>query len=140
MEQSQSQIAPSQPIHSPTIDPPPPSRRLPKMLRNCVYAGLIGLAVAPVFAARQAEYLDRGVVALPAGNGVFISWRMLGDDPAAVGFNVYRNGSKITATPITNSTNYLDSSGTTSAAYTIRPVINGVEYAANAAKATWSNP
>lgn len=140
MEQSQSQIALSQPIHSPTIDPPPPSRRLPKMLRNCVCAGLIGLAAAPVFAARQAEYLDRGVVALPAGNGVFISWRMLGDDPAAVGFNVYRNGSKITATPITNSTNYLDSSGTTSAAYTIRPVINGVEYAANAAKATWSNP
>lgn len=100
----------------------------------------MGLIATPLFAARQAEYLDRGVVALPAGNGIFISWRMLGNDPANIGFNVYRNGSKITASPITNSTNFLDSSGTTSAAYTIRPVINGVEYAANAAKATWSNP
>lgn len=118
----------------------PAQRWLHKTLLTCFYTALVGLAAAPAFAARQAEYLDRGVVALPAGNGVFISWRMLGDDPTAIGFNVYRNGSKITATPITNSTNYLDSSGTVNAAYTVRPVINGVEYAANAAKATWSNP
>jgi rhamnogalacturonan endolyase len=115
-------------------------RWLHKTLLACLYAGLVSLVAAPSFAARQTEYLDRGVVALPAGNGVFISWRMLGDDPAAIGFNVYRNGSKITTTPITNSTNYLDSSGTVNAAYAVRPVINGVEYAANAAKATWSNP
>ncbi|MFC3114628.1 rhamnogalacturonan lyase family protein [Cellvibrio fontiphilus] len=115
-------------------------RKLPKPLLHVLCAGLMGLMAAPLFAARQAEYLDRGVVALPAGNGIFISWRLLGNDPANIGFNVYRNGSKITASPITNSTNYVDSSGTTSAAYTIRPVINGVEYAANVAKATWSDP
>ncbi len=114
--------------------------RLRKTLLACACAGLIGAVAAPSFAARQAEYLDRGVVALPSGSGVLISWRMLGNDPAAIGFNVYRNGTKITPSPITTSTNYLDTSGTTSAAYTVRPVINGVEYAANAAKATWSNP
>ncbi len=114
--------------------------QLRKTLLACLCTGLAGLAAAPSFAARQAEYLDRGVVALPSGSGVLISWRMLGDDPASVSFNVYRNGSKITSSPITNSTNYLDTSGTTSAAYTVRPVINGVEYAANAAKATWANP
>ncbi|HSX85759.1 MAG TPA: pseudouridine synthase, partial [Cellvibrio sp.] len=113
---------------------------LRKTLLACACAGLVGTLAAPSFAARQAEYLDRGVVALPAGNGVFISWRMLGNDPASIGFNVYRNGTKITSSPVTNSTNYLDSSGTASAAYTVRPVINGVEYDANAAKATWSNP
>ncbi len=117
-----------------------PQRWLHKTLLACTCAGLIGTVAAPSFAARQTEYLDRGVVALPSGSGVFISWRMLGDDPAAVGFNVYRNGTKITASPITTSTNYFDATGTTSAAYTIRPVINGVEYAANAAKATWSDP
>jgi rhamnogalacturonan endolyase len=113
---------------------------LRKTLLACGCAGLLGTITTPAFAARQAEYLDRGLVALPSSNGIFISWRMLGDDPANVGFNVYRNGTKITSTPITNSTNYLDTSGTTSAAYTVRPVINGVEYAANAAKATWTNP
>ena len=113
---------------------------LRKTLLACACAGLLGTITAPAFAARQAEYLDRGVVALPSSNGIFISWRMLGDDPAAIGFNVYRNGTKITSAPITNSTNYLDTGGTTSAAYTVRPVINGVEYAANAAKATWTNP
>jgi len=113
---------------------------LRKTLLACLYSGLAGLVAAPSFAARQAEYLDRGVVALPSGTGVLISWRMLGDDPSSISFNVYRNGTKITASPITNSTNYLDSSGTTSAAYTVRAVINGTELAANPAKATWANP
>lgn len=113
---------------------------LRKTLLACACISVLGTLAAPSFAARQAEYLDRGVVALPSGSGVFISWRMLGNDPAAIGFNVYRNGTKITASPITTSTNYFDATGTTSAAYTIRPVINGVEYAANAAKATWTNP
>nr|AAK20911.1 rhamnogalacturonan lyase [Cellvibrio japonicus] len=86
------------------------------------------------------EYLDRGVVALPSGSGIYIGWRMLGDDPANIGFHVYRNGTRITSSPITNSTNYFDASGSSSAAYTVRPVVNGVEQAANPAKATWSNP
>ena len=113
--------------------------RLRKTLLACFCVGL-SLASISSFAARQAEYLDRGVVALPSGSGVLISWRMLGDDPANISFNVYRNGSKITASPITSSTNYLDTSGTTSAAYTVRAVVNGVELAANPAKATWANP
>jgi rhamnogalacturonan endolyase len=53
---------------------------------------------------------------------------------------VYRNGTKITSSPITNCTNYFDASGTTSAAYTVRPIINGTELTANSAKATWTNP
>lgn len=109
-------------------------------LLTCLCTGLSGIATTSAFAARQMEYLDRGVVALPSGNGMLISWRMLGDDPDTIGFNVYRNGTKITASPITTSTNYLDSSGTTSAAYTVRPVVNGVELAANTAKASWANP
>lgn len=113
---------------------------LRKTLMACLCTGLAGLMAVPSFAARQAEYLDRGVVALPSGNGVLVSWRMLGDDPSAISFNVYRNGTKITASPITNSTNYLDTSGTSSAAYTVRAVVNGTELAANSANATWVNP
>lgn len=95
---------------------------------------------SPAYGARQAEYLDRGVVALPSGNGIYISWRMLGDDPSNIGFNVYRNGNKITASPIASSTNYFDAGGTTSAAYTVKAVINGTELAANPSNTTWVNP
>lgn len=91
-------------------------------------------------APRQAEYLDRGVVALPSGNGIFISWRFLGNDPDNISFNVYRNGTKVNSSPISNSTNYFDGSGSVSAAYTVRPIVNGRELNANAANPTWSNP
>ncbi len=113
-------------------------------LRKPVAVGcLAALAVMPPYshaAPKQAEYLDRGVVALPSGNGIFISWRMLGDDPGNISFNVYRNGTKVNGSPITNSTNFFDGSGTVSAAYTVRPIIDGRELQANRAKPTWSNP
>ena len=101
---------------------------------------LTSLCWSSAHAARQAEYLDRGVVALPSGSGVYIGWRMLGDDPSNISFNVYRNGIRITSSPVTNSTNYYDASGTTNAAYTVRPIINGTELTANTSKASWTNP
>ncbi|MGO8055556.1 hypothetical protein, partial [Rhizobium leguminosarum] len=37
------------------------------------------------------EWLDRGVVAVRNNDGkVFVSWRLLGTDPANIAFNVYR--------------------------------------------------
>ncbi len=115
--------------------------KLPKLFSKTLGVFIIAsLCWSSAEAARQAEYLDRGVVALPSGNGVYVGWRMLGDDPSNVAFNVYRNGTKITATAITNSTNYFDASGTTSAAYTVKAIISGSELAANTAKATWTNP
>jgi rhamnogalacturonan endolyase len=105
-----------------------------------ICAAMILCTATGTHAARQAEHLDRGVVALPSGNGVFISWRFLGNDPGDIAFNVYRNGTKVNGSPITNSTNFQDASGTTSAAYTVRPIINGRELRANTAKPTWSNP
>jgi len=85
--------------------------------------------------ARQMEALDRGLVAMRRSSSqVYLGWRLLGTDPSSVGFNVYRstNGgtaTKLTATPITTSTNYVDSTFTASAVttYFVRPVINGVE-------------
>jgi hypothetical protein len=83
----------------------------------------------PVSGARQAELLNRGIVRVNQSNGNFISWRLLGTDPASIAFNVYRNGAKLTSSPITNSTNYLDGGGTSGSSYTVRAVINGVEQA-----------
>ncbi|WAM34558.1 rhamnogalacturonan lyase family protein [Caldicellulosiruptor morganii] len=75
----------------------------------------------------QIEKLNRGLIAVKVTNGVFLSWRMFGSDPANIGFNIYRNGVKITKTPIQDSTNYIDADGTTGSRYYVRAVINGVE-------------
>ena len=85
--------------------------------------------------ARQLEALDRGLVALRrATSQVYLGWRLLGTDPPAVSFNVYRSSNggapvKLTSTPITSSTNYVDTSFTAAATntYTVRPVVDGVE-------------
>lgn len=76
--------------------------------------------------ARQIESLNRGLTAVKTSNGVLVSWRLLGTEDYNIGFNVYRDGKKI-AGPITNSTNYMDKSGSTSSKYYVTTVINGVE-------------
>ncbi|MBD7968730.1 rhamnogalacturonan lyase [Paenibacillus sp. Sa2BVA9] len=86
---------------------------------------------------RQMEYLDRGVVAVKTDTGVFVSWRLLGTEGSGVTFNVYRDGVKVNATPIMNSTNLQDAAGTTSSKYTVRAVVNGAEQAASSAVSVW---
>ncbi|THU40417.1 carbohydrate-binding protein [Niastella caeni] len=84
------------------------------------------------------ERLNRGVVAVRLSTSqVYIGWRLFGNDPAGIGFNVYRNSTLLNATPITNSTNFVDNI-TTNSAYTVRPVINGVEQTASEAASVWS--
>ncbi|MDQ0658910.1 rhamnogalacturonan lyase [Paenibacillus sp. W2I17] len=101
--------------------------------------GLGNTAVTHAAGARQMEYLDRGVVAVKTGTGVFVSWRLLGTEGSNVSFNVYRDGTKVNATPITNSTNLQDASGTSSSKYTVRAVVSGTEQAASAAASVWGN-
>lgn len=74
--------------------------------RRGIAAGCIGLMLPIVrtgaearttrwLPARQAELLDRGLVAVKTDQGVFLSWRLLGDESYDAGFNLYRNGRKI---------------------------------------------
>jgi rhamnogalacturonan endolyase len=86
---------------------------------------LIG-TTAPA-SAQQAEALDRGVVSVCSGTGNLVSWRLLGTDPGDVAFNVYRDGTRLNASPITSSTNYLDSGAAADSSYTVRAVVGGVE-------------
>jgi rhamnogalacturonan endolyase len=76
---------------------------------------LVPLSIlAGVLPAAGAEVLGRGLVALPTERGVYLGWRLLADDPGNVAFNVYRRRAgdpdfqRITAQPLTRSTNYLD--------------------------------
>ncbi|MEK3864386.1 rhamnogalacturonan lyase [Paenibacillus sp. FSL H7-0716] len=90
-------------------------------------------------AARQAEKLNRGLVAVKVSSGVFVSWRLLGTEELSVSFNLYRNGTKVNVTPITDSTNYQDNAGTTSSSYTIRAIIGGIEQSDSPAANVWTN-
>jgi len=76
---------------------------------------------------RQAEYLDRAPVAVQTDAGVLVSWRLLGTDPAATAFHVYRDGEQITDEAITASTNLLDDAGTPASTYRVTRVLDGVE-------------
>ncbi|NEU63108.1 rhamnogalacturonan lyase [Paenibacillus sp. ALJ109b] len=112
------------------------------LLSSALLVTSLGLGNTPVTHAagpRQMEFLDRGVVAVKTGTGVFVSWRLLGTEGSNVSFNVYRDGTKVNASPITNSTNLQDASGTSTSNYTVRAVVSGTEQAASAAASVWGN-
>lgn len=79
------------------------------------------------------ERLDRGLVAASTGEGVFLSWRLLGDEVAGHGpngmtgatFRVYRDGRPIAT--VTDSTNYKDARGTARSEYRVAPIVKGRE-------------
>ncbi|GAA1875548.1 hypothetical protein GCM10009751_39100 [Myceligenerans crystallogenes] len=80
-------------------------------------------STADTLLARQAERIDRAPVAaaLPSG-GVYLGWRLLGDDPGSIRFYVYRDGKRITRTPVKGSTNVTDPAGTAGSRYRISAV------------------
>ncbi|GAA1034528.1 rhamnogalacturonan lyase [Virgisporangium ochraceum] len=79
------------------------------------------------------ERLDRGLVSIRSAKGTFVSWRLLTSDPAGVAFHVYRNGSRITAQPLTTATSFLDANAPADATYTVRAVVGGAEVASTLA-------
>ena len=79
-----------------------------------------------VSAQRKAEILNRGLVAVKVTSSqTFLSWRLLGNDPDNIAFDIYRNGTKINAQPITDRTNFSDNAAGTQ--YTVKTLLNGVE-------------
>ena len=86
------------------------------------------------------ENVDRGVVAVKVDGGVYVGWRMLGYEyPTAasdVAYNLYRGGAKVAT--VSDSTNYLDASGTGSASYTVTAVIKGSEGPQSPAATPWA--
>ena len=85
-------------------------------------------------AQKQMEYLNRGVYAANIGSGkVFISWRLLGNEPADIAFNVYRTTLgkliKLNSKPLLMGTNFTDETAdsTQKNTYSVRPIVKGKE-------------
>jgi len=88
---------------------------------------------------RQMEYLDRGLVAVSTESGVFLNWRLLGYERQDTAFHVYRDGVRLTVDPISDSTNYLDPTGTPASTYKVRAVVDGAEQRPSAAAAVMAS-
>jgi rhamnogalacturonan endolyase len=76
------------------------------------------------------EYLDRGLIAIPSDSGrVFISWRLLGDEPHQTGFHLYRTirgrKQRLTRTPLTGATCFTDASADTASDITYSVTVIG---------------
>lgn len=104
---------------------------------------LVGTVMAsvstPAAAQRQIETLDRGLVVVPAnGGGNLVSWRITATDTTNIGFNVYRGSTLLNTSPITNRSNFVDTGGSVSSTYTVRPVVNGSVGAATPAATVWN--
>ena len=89
---------------------------------------------------KQIEALNRGPVAIQTSGGIFVSGRLLATDPAGIQFNVYRGGTVLVNSTPLNELNFLDSGGTASTRYSIRPVVNGVVQPEWRAGTTWTTP
>ena len=83
---------------------------------------------------RVEEQLDRGFVAVQRPEGVYLSWRLLRHDPADIAFHIDRKTKsgkfvRATATPITYTTDFLDTAPQANEAtsYRLTAIPNGRE-------------
>ncbi|MEK7780038.1 MAG: rhamnogalacturonan lyase [Verrucomicrobiota bacterium] len=99
------------------------------------------LLLAPsIQAQRRMEHLGRGVVAVRQADGtVFVGWRLLGTDPEAMAFNLYRATDnqpavKLNPQSITAATHFVDRTAELQKtnAYFVKPVLKGKELFASA--------
>ncbi|GAA2383262.1 hypothetical protein GCM10010420_01640 [Streptomyces glaucosporus] len=147
--------SPAPPTASPAARGRTPSarRRRPAALTAAALAGLLALGAPPAQAddglprgdrgkpssGVRLERLDRGLVAVSTGEGVFLSWRLLGHEVtghtdsgmAGADFRVYRDGKRIAT--VTDSTNYLDRDAPAGAEYRVAAVVRGKETGRSAA-------
>ncbi len=88
----------------------------------------------------QAEYLDRGLVAVNTSEGVFVSFRIPGDEYAdAASYRILRDGEVIKEIGADENSNYLDTEGTPESEYSVQAVIDGKVYEACDPVTPWSD-
>ena len=108
------------------------------MMKRTILTLVLVMTVTLGFAQRYTDKLDRGLVAMKVSKGVYLSWRIFGEEYYDVAYKVYRDGTLITETPL-NVSNFTDASGTTSSTYTVAAVVRGTEQAPSKPATVWSS-
>lgn len=105
-----------------------------KFLVKTVISAFLFFSVNSCYAQRQMEYLNRGIYAIRQDNGkVFVSWRLLGNEPDDMAFNLYRttasNTTKLNKQPLTKGTNFTDETADTTKTntYSVKAINKGKE-------------
>lgn len=107
--------------------------------------GALAAAADGASPAPRLENLDRGLVAALTDDGVFVGWRLLGQEVSGAGetgltgsdFVVYRDGVAIGS--VTDSTTFLDPDGTAGSVYQVAAVVDGVEQGPSAEVTPWAD-
>ena len=107
-------------------------------MKKLLFVSLLCAMSLPSFAQRVTDRLDRGLVAMKSGTGVYLTWRVLGEEYYDVTYNVYRDGTKLNGEPLKVS-NYRDTQGTADNTYTVRAVVRGTEQKDCAAVSPWAS-
>ena len=94
-------------------------------------------AMLTASAQRTTDQLDRGLVAIQTSNGVYCSWRIMGEEYYDVKYNLYRDGTKVNSEPL-NVSNYTDAAGSANSKYTVKAVVRGSEQAASKEATPWA--
>lgn len=102
------------------------------MIKKLLSSFLLASLAFSGMAQRTTDKLDRGLVAVDprSGNGVFLSWRVQADEYYDVTYNVYKDGTKLNASPLEVS-NFFVNGGSLTSVYTVKAVKNGVEQEAS---------
>ena len=85
------------------------------------------------------ERLSRGVVAVPAEKGNFISWRFLSTDAPRTTFNLLRNG-EVIAKSLARETCFTDSFGTKDSHYCVQTIVKGSVVETSDEVKPWDKP
>ena len=107
------------------------------MMKKAFFLSFLLLASClTAFGQRKTDRLDRGLVAIQTTNGVYCSWRILGEEYYDVKYNLYRDGTKIASD--LDVSNYTDASGSAGSRYTVKAVVRGTEEAASKEATVWN--
>ena len=106
-------------------------------MRKLILFIVASMLTLGVQAQRMTDKLDRGLVAMKAGTGVYLSWRIQADEYYDVTYNVYRDG-----TPVAQNlsvSNYSDPSGSLTSTYQVAAVVRGVEQGLSTFAKPWTS-
>ena len=105
-------------------------------MKKLLLIAVMAVMATNVMAQRSMDKLDRGLIAIKTDAGVFCSWRILGEEYYDVTYNIYRDGTKLNAEPLSVS-NFVDAAGNTGSKYTVSAVVRGKEGAQCNAAGVW---
>ena len=106
-------------------------------MKKLITMALAAMMSVSLWGQRTTDKLDRGLVAIKTNSGIFCSWRIFGEEYYDVKYNIYRDGSKLNADPLSVS-NFIDKTGSASSTYTVSAVVRGQEQPQSKSISVWA--